>query len=206
MTRSRCAPHLSAPALLVALTLAACGRSAPSRFYTLAAIPPAEPPPAVAGTPVTLDSTHLPAVLDRPEMVRRTAPTRIEISDRDRWGAPLDEMTRRVLGENLAARLPQGRFVKPGAPKPAEPPDSLTVTIDEFEFDSSGRAVLAGDWTLLAGKPARPMLHRQEHIEVDGVGTDSDAQARAMSVALGRLADRIVGALASPDRQIGSKN
>lgn len=178
------------------LALAACGTSPPTRFFTLEPVPPASSPAAVEGAPITVDAVHLPGVLDRLEVVRQAGPNRLDVSERDRWGAPLDQMSRRVLAEDLAARAPAGLIVQPGAAKPAGPSRALTVSVQEFDVDAAGRAVLDADWTLLAGNPPKPALHRRERIEADGAAGGSDAQAAAMSRALGQFADRIVAALA----------
>lgn len=54
--------------------------------------------------------------------------------------------------------------------------------------------VLDGDWTLLAGTPRKPILHRHERIELGGAAT-AEAQPQVMSRALGAFADRIASAL-----------
>ena len=178
------------------LVLAACGTSPPTRFFTLEPVPPSASPASIEGAPITVDAVHLPGVLDRLEVVRQAGPNRLDVSERDRWGAPLDQMSRRVLAQDLAARAPPGLIVRPGAAKPDGPSRALTVSVQEFDVDPAGHAVLDAGWTLLAGNPPKPMRRHRERIEVGGAAGGSDAQAAAMSRALGQFADRIVAALA----------
>jgi uncharacterized protein len=48
-----------------------------------------------------VDAVHIPAVLDRAEMVRQSGSNGLSISERDRWGAPFGEMARDVLARDL---------------------------------------------------------------------------------------------------------
>jgi uncharacterized protein len=176
----------------------ACGSSPQTRFFTLEPQPPstASAPP-IEGTPITVDAVHLPPVLDRLELVRHASPDRLVVSDQDRWGVPLDQLARRVLARDLAARLWPGLIVEPGAPRPPGPTRGLTVAVQEFDINAAGRVVLDAEWTLLAGRSAKPVTGHPEHIEVDVAADGSEAQAAAMSRALGVLADRIVATLAA---------
>lgn len=184
-----------AAALLLLALLSGCGSSPKSHFHMLDSIPPAHPAAAVRGAPITVDAVHLPDLLDRREMVRRRSPTELEISDTERWGAPLDDMSRRVLSEDLARRLPPGMIIPPDTPQPTGLRRALVVTIEDFTASPSGDVRLAADWTLLAGTPSHPVLRRHEAIEVGDAGSFT-TQPAAMSRALAELADRIVAALA----------
>ncbi len=89
----------------LALMLAACGTSPHTRFFAIDAVPATSPPRPVDGPPVRLAAVHLPAVLDRREMVRRGLGNSIEVSGTDRWAAALDRMSLQALGDDLAGRL-----------------------------------------------------------------------------------------------------
>ena len=62
----------------------------------------------------------MPAVqtLDRPEVVTQILPNRLSIDESDRWGAPLAQLMRRTLAQDLTSRLPPGMFIFPDAPAP----------------------------------------------------------------------------------------
>lgn len=178
------------------LVLAGCGSSPPTRFYALAAMPgPAEARPAEA-TPVTVADVRVPPTLDRREMVRSGEGTAVIVSGRDRWAAPLDDMSRTVLSEDLAVRLPPNAVVPPGAPVPPRTA-RIVVAITRFEPAVGGRAVLAGSWSLVRDGASAPEL--RQDFALDGpAAAGGEAQAAAMSGLLGRLASCIAATLAAP--------
>ncbi len=146
--------------------------------------------------PIALDALHLPELLDRLEIVRAGEGNRVEISDRDRWAAPLDEMARRVLAQDLAARLPENALI-PAEARSGAPVRHLVVNLDEFAADAAGHVVLDGNWALLAGTAREPALRRHERIVIDRPARDAAEEAAAMSLALDELADRIAAAIAT---------
>lgn len=178
-----------APIVLI-VAAAGCGHSPPVRYVTLNA----EPAVALrAGThlqPVQLTAVHIPAELDRPELVTQTSANQLTIHETDRWGAPLGQMMRRTLAQDLLTRLPAGSFVLPDAPAP---PDTrkLVVTVLNAETDSSGTLALQASWTLLSGQASQAVLTQQVSLTSGMASRDATAQAAALSHLLGQLADRI---------------
>jgi uncharacterized lipoprotein YmbA len=134
--------------LLAASALAGCA-GAPTRFYTLDAAPAAGPVQSdYAGPAIRVDAVHIPPALDRPELVRETAKNHLIVSDNDHWAAPLGEMVRRTLTQDLSARLPAGKVIFPDAPKP---PGSAGVVIDILAISpSGGEVVMDVSWTVLS--------------------------------------------------------
>jgi uncharacterized protein len=180
--------------LVVLLLLTSCATSPKSRFYALEPVPGTRIAETVSGPPIVVDAVHLPDVLDRLPLVRRVDSNQVQISETDRWAAPLDEMSRRVLAWDLATRLPAAVVVAPDAPKPPGAVRGLVVSVEEFDADAAGRVRLDAVWTLLAGSPQKPVIERRETIRVDGADRFASEPA-AMSRALGLLADRIAAAL-----------
>ncbi len=183
------------PALLAvgAAALAGCGSSPPTRFFTLDAAPPAAPPtPAAAIPPVRVDAVHIPPGLDRPELVRETAANEVRVSDFAHWSAPLGELARRTLTQDLAARLPAGAVTYPDAPKPANG-RGLVVDILVVGRDGAGQAVMDAGWTLTAGRtaPGAPALaYTARTLRVSApAAAGPGAEAAELSALLGRLAD-----------------
>lgn len=186
----------SAGVLLLLLLLTGCGSSPKSQFFALEAVPPKSRPAAAEGPAITLGSVRLPAVLDRLALVRQGQDNRLEISDRDRWGAPLDEMVRQVLTTDLAARLPPGMIVPASESKPGRGVRSVVVRISAFTPDASGRLVLDASWALTAADPHQSIPWQRERITIVGVSGFA-AEPATMSHALGVLADRMAAALAA---------
>jgi uncharacterized lipoprotein YmbA len=181
--------------LLLVLALADCGTSPKTHYFTLAAVPPQEPAQASTASPVTVAAVHVPPSLDRREMLRRTGANSVDISGQDRWTAPLDEMIRRVLSQDLAARLPKDKVVLPDAPAPPHTAQ-IVVTIAQFGPDAGGKIVLDGSWSLLEGGRQQPALRRDVALETAASGAGAAADAAAMSQLLGQLATRIADTLA----------
>ncbi len=181
------------------LLLAACASSPPTQFYALTPTEGAQPVPG-RGTsgfehPVHVSAVHVPAALDRLQLVREGGGGRIEIATHERWDAPLDEMLRNVLTQDLLRRLPPGSVVLPQQPAP---PDTREIVLDILHFapDASGRVLLSGGWSLLAGGSEAPIASRRVQLTDDTPSSGYGDQAAAMSRVLGRLADQIVAELA----------
>jgi uncharacterized lipoprotein YmbA len=177
------------------LVLANCGSSPKTHYFTLDVVPGTEQEKRSIASPVTVAEVHLPPSLDRREMVRRTGANTADISGQDRWTAPLGEMIRSVLSQDLAAHLPKDKVVPPDSPAPPRT-GQIVVSIVQFGTDGSGRTTLDCNWSLLQGSRGAPALRRDVTLETHSTGDDAGVQAAAMSQLLGQLAARIATALA----------
>ncbi len=181
-----CAARLAAPLLALVILLAGCGASPPSKFYVLTADP--VPPRAAAtatGNTVALGRITLPGALDRPQIARRRGANEIVFSEEERWAGPLDDMMRRVLADDLAARLP------------ARPPPGLTLALDvsRFDADEAGAVTLTARWAALGPTGAPLGAPRESTIVEPGSGSGAVSIAATMSRAVAGLAARIAGGL-----------
>ena len=185
---------MRALAIALIVLLAGCASSPPSRFYTLDPAPARVRLPA-AGLTLQVAAVHIPAVLDRQEMVRESAPERLQLSDRNRWGAPLAQMMRDVLAQDLAARLTGSTLLAPEALPPA---GTRVLVVDVLHFDAgpSGEVRLEGSWSQLAPGSGKPLLTQRVRLTARAQPGGYRSQAAAMSRLLGRLADRIAKTLA----------
>lgn len=179
-----------------AAALAACGHSPPTRFFTLDPTPAVRPPPPGPIAPVQLDAVRIPAVLDRPELVSQAGPVRLKVDDLDHWGAPLGELMRRTLAQDLLARLPAGAFAPPDAPAPPGA-RGLVVTVVQLRAGGDGRARLVAHWALLDAASHRPVMAGDVRLEAAGGGAGASGEAEAISRLLGQLADQIAAAVAA---------
>jgi len=182
---------------LAALLVCACASSPPVNFFVLDPIAPAGVAANAAGDPLQVTRVHMPATLDRREIVREDAPNKLTISGQNRWGAPLPDMTQRVLSQNLTLRLPAGRVVLPDQPA-LDRTSSISVDILQFGADASGTMVLDGSWSVVpSGTEAARASHRFQ-LSQRAVRDDYAEQARVMSVLLGQLADVIAHQMSVP--------
>jgi uncharacterized protein len=67
-------------------------------------------------------------------MVAQSAPNSLAISEQDRWGAPLADMFRRVLTQDLIQRVPEGQVI---TPEGTAPNGTKLVAIDILKFSGS---------------------------------------------------------------------
>lgn len=117
---------------------------------------------------------HIPAVLDRPEVVTRVAANRLSIEDRDRWAAPLAEMMRRTLAQDLSSRLSAGAFVFADAPAPPNT-RGLVLTVLDLAANADGALSMQTSWTLAAGHPARAVMTQLVTLTAQASGGDAAA-------------------------------
>jgi uncharacterized lipoprotein YmbA len=145
---------------------------------------------------VHLDRVTIPTELDRAQIVRRIDATRLQIVEDDRWAAPLDDTIRRVLSNDLAARLPPGLVADPNEPSLGERRQSLSVDVQEFYGDASCAVTLRAAWLLKP--PDSPSSRGTEEIRIpaaaDCAGTATLPEA--LSQALAQLSDRIAAVIA----------
>ena len=188
------AARLAAPLLALVFLLAGCGSSPPSKFYVLTADPVPQRAGAVATNTVAIGRVTLPGALDRPQIARRRGANEIVFSEEERWAGPLDDMMRRVLADDLAARLPAGVMLVESSAKPA-PGVTIALDVSRFDADESGAVTLAARWEAI-GRNGAPLGAPRESIIVEpGSGKDAAAVAATMSRAVAALAARIAAGL-----------
>lgn len=172
-----------------ALLLCGCGSSPKTQFF---ALDPVNGTHMGQGRPIQVAAVHIPADLDREEIVREKAPGQLDMDSPNRWGAPFDEMVQRTLTQDLARRLPQKDVIFPNEPAP---PGTLKLVVDILSFggDPSGQVKFDGSWSLVPQGSDQAVLDR--HIQLTGsAGGDPASQVAAMSKILGELADQIADA------------
>jgi len=207
---------LGLSALLGCGGLIGCGSSPPTRFYILTDIAATASAPA-AGTapastagapgtaaatgnhptpvPVQLGPVTLAPELDRPELVTRSSPNRVHVADFERWAAPLADQIRRVLSDDLAARLPPGLIINTAEPAGGEPRRTLSIAIDEFYGDDACAVSLRAGWSLSG--PNAGSVHGTEQLQIPGSAPCGDQLPAAMSRALAALAERLATVIAA---------
>ena len=172
------------------LSLVACARSPNTQFYLLEAVRPSPPTGHFVASPVQLRAVHIPAVLDRVELVSALPGGRLRIDQFRQWGAPMADMIRSTLSQDLTERLPAGMVVPAQSPAP---PGSRGIVVDVLEFqpEADGSVVLNAAWTLPGAGPSHPPLYEQRRLQQHGVGSSASDRVEAMDRLLGELADAL---------------
>jgi uncharacterized protein len=183
-------------AAATAMGVAGCASSPPIRYYTLAEAPATDRLAAPDNTvPVRLDRVTIPTELDRAQLVRRVDATRLQILDNDRWAAPLDETIRRVLSNNLAARLPPGMVADPNEPSFGVKRQLLSVDFSDFYGDSSCAVTLRAAWVVKSVDSQSASETVETKVLPSGGCAGASTLPTVMSQALGQLSDRIAASL-----------
>jgi uncharacterized lipoprotein YmbA len=179
-------------AALLSAPLISCS-SAPTRIYTLYAVPPASTITPYAGPPIRIDSVHMPPALDRIEVVSDIAPGELKVSDLDHWSAPLPHVAKQALSADLVARLPPGRAIFPHL---AKPEDALGVAVDilNFRADTKG-ADLEASWIITSTNLGTAPRRGSGRFRSGGSVAGAIATAQALSALLAQVADQIVADL-----------
>ncbi|TCK33666.1 hypothetical protein B0G84_7960 [Paraburkholderia sp. BL8N3] len=183
-------------AMTTAVLLHGCASSPPTHYVTLNSVPAEAPAREGPVQPVQLTALHIPAELDRPEMVTQSAPNQFAVSETERWAAPLAQLMRLTLARDLQTRLPDGAFVWPDLPAP-KGTRALVVAVTDIRLPAQGEMTLDATWTLVARSPDRVEFVQHATLRTAMTGAGPSAKAAAMSRALGELADRIAGSVSA---------
>lgn len=179
---------LGALAVVGAAACTGCRSSSATRHHVLSpVIEPASTGTSSAQTRhiVGVGPVSLPAYLDRPQMVMRTAPDAIELREFDQWGEPLRDGVTRVVAVNVARLLPESLVVVFPWRSTEKIGYQIVLEVAQMDGLAGGRVTLDARWRLLdaAGKQ---VAARAVHLS-EPSGPSAATTASAMSRAIGTL-------------------
>ncbi|MGD2074524.1 MAG: PqiC family protein [Gammaproteobacteria bacterium] len=201
-------PNLSTPwyvlAALLTVLVAGCigSPTRPANFYVLSA----EEAPPVAGRTspapplsIGVGPIELPDLFDRPQIVTRPDPNRIDLAEFDRWGGDLNKDLSRVLAQNLMDRLNTDTVLL--HPWSSRRELDFEITIRFFRFDGvlDEAAELDGVWRLIDGREGCEHAGGRFRIEEPVPGSGYGGLVTAISRAVARLSDDMAAAVAAAD-------
>ena len=180
--------------MLVLSGLWGCASPDPS-VYTMRAVP-GQP---VGGGPaaVKLARPGLAGYLDRPEIVRDSAASRLQLNSGERWGEPLGDMIGRVLALDLAQRLPGSSVFTEAGTISVDPSATVELDVQRFALDTDGPVVLLVQVAVEQGRSHDPSATRSLRLTVQPAGTGTPELVAAESAAVGQLADQVAVLLRS---------
>lgn len=194
VAHSACARMLLCCTLLIG---AGCGTSPPERFFTLESAPTAQRS-SNTGTEFTVvvGPITVPELVDRPQLVLRTAPGRVEVAEQARWAAPLKSEIPRVVADHLARLLEGSRTATSGERAVGTPDYRVLIDIQRFESAPQQGATLQASWTVRT--PAGASSGRSLLTEPAGGGYDElvAAHSRALAALSREIASSIESARA----------
>jgi uncharacterized protein len=175
-------------ACAVAVTFGAC-HSAATRIYGLEPALPATRSGTYQAPALRVDSLNVPASWDRIEILSLSAAGSLEISDFDHWSAPLAQIARQTLSDDLDQRLPSGSVIFPRLPKPD---GALGIDVDILEFTVvASHATMRASWLIVPPAGSQSAKRSVASLQGSMTSTGPAAVARAWSELIGQLADRI---------------
>jgi uncharacterized lipoprotein YmbA len=169
-----------------------------SKFYLLT--PTADTAAQAATTPATPSTTgdftlglgpiKLPPYLDRPEIVTRMAPNRLELSKEDRWGESVQNGFTSAMQRNLAAQAGAVVIVFPWY-NTVHIDMQVQIDVYRFETDAQGIATLSAKWTILDSTGKNILYTVESHLTQPSKPGDMTEAAAALSRTIGDLSGQI---------------
>ncbi len=189
----------------VAISLAGCSYFAKqilapqkdvSKFYLLTPTVDAAAPASANAQSTSGDFTiglgpiKLPPYLDRPEVVTRVAPNRLELSKEDRWGESLQNGFTSAIERDLAAQASAERIVVFPWYNTVHVDLQVLIDVYRFETDGQGNATLSAKWTIL-DSIGKILYTVEAHLTQPSKPGDETDAAAALSRTVGDLSAQI---------------
>ena len=170
-----------------------------SKFYLLTPTADAPAPaPAAASTQNSSDDftlglgpIKLPPYLDRPEIVIRAAPNRIELSKEDRWGESVQNGFTSSMQRDLAAQTGATRIVIFPWYNTVHIDMQVQIEVYRFETDAQGNANLSARWTILDSSGKNTLYTVETSLTKPSKPGDQTEAAAALSQDIGDLGGQI---------------
>jgi uncharacterized lipoprotein YmbA len=177
--------------LLVLLGCTSCmNRSQPVVLHTLRPLVEAPKAPSRQAPGIEIMAVKIPPILQRSQIVSAEGPDRLSISDRHRWGNPLEQDIQRILLENLSALLGDEAVVLYPHGERIGAQQRLHIEIHRMDGQSGRLMTLQATWALsrLDGKT---LVKHKVRLEQPLQGSDMDALVAAHSRILATLSQEI---------------
>jgi uncharacterized protein len=187
-------------AAVAVLGTAACigGRASPAtQHYVLSPVieaPSGGPASPAAALVAGVGPVSLPAYLDRPQVVMRPAPDRLDVREFAQWGEPLRDAVTRVVAVNLGRLLPDSRVVTFPWRSAEKIRYQVILDIEQMDGPAGGTVALDARWRILDRSGSEVAARVARLSEPAGPGTTAAAVSRALG-ALSRDIARELGTI-----------
>lgn len=187
--------------LAILFMIGGCTATPPLKFYTLS------PMAAQANQILAANNTQplsvaiaqikFPDFLDRPQIVTRSSPNTLKISETHRWGGNLFSNFLQVFGENLSTLLGTDRIFYPRQAKVFPIDYRVTLNVKAFEGELGKEVVLDVDWVVIDQRRKDVAIMQNSTIRELTKGQDYEALVSAQSRALTMLSREIANSMKS---------
>jgi uncharacterized lipoprotein YmbA len=141
--------------------------------------------PRLGVGPVTLAN-----YLDRPQIVTRLSPYRLELRDFHYWAGKLQDNLTMVLTQALQRRLGSDGVIAYPWHRAVKPAYELALQVDRLDAEQ-GQLLLQVRWTLIDGNTGGLVDLHQAKLAEPLQGSGAEAQVAAASRAVQRLANQL---------------
>ena len=187
----------AALAVMVATLCAACSSPPKERFYTLAPAPGATPPATASAQPrtsVAIGPVRLPDAVDRPQLVVREGPNRVEILEQQRWAGSLRGEIARALAAGVGERLPEAQVSVGDSQAGRSAAYRVAIDVERFDASLNDSVSIQALWTVRQDSGAQLASGRFSASEPTGSG-GYDGIAAAYSRTLAGMSGVIADAV-----------
>jgi uncharacterized lipoprotein YmbA len=187
---------ISSIAVLFLLAAASgCARSPNVNFYTLSAMAPETASPAAPIRTVAVGPVTLPELVDRPQLVIKVAPDRVDIVETERWAEPLKSEIPRLLAENLARLLRPARVSTTDQSESRDAEYRVLVDIQRFETVPGEGVEIDALWSVRRSAVGATPRRGRSRVREPAAGSGYDALVAAHGRALAAISGDIARAL-----------
>jgi hypothetical protein len=185
-------------AMFTPLLLTGCGSSSPRvEFYTLNPLSgiqaEAKPPATDQKISIGVDPVEIPEILDRPQIVTRSGPNKLNVDEFNRWAGRLDKSFAQVLAENLSLLLGTDQVAVYPWPTDFKPHYRVALEIRYFEGQWGKDVLLEAVWSVSSRQSRQTQSMRKSVInEPLSPEPDYEALVAAHSRAIAQLCREIV--------------
>ena len=180
---------------VVALFSAGCGTSRPLEFFTLSPLTRIQEktPGGAAARDISIGvgPVAFPEFLDRPQIVTRTSPNKLNASEFHRWAGSFQANFSAVLAENISILMATNRVAVYPWADPFSPTYRIKLDVQHFEGGLGEYVLLNVTWTVMGLEDQDPVV-RTSVIEEPVSTADHEGLVAAMSRALETLSREIV--------------
>ena len=178
--------------------LSACARTNPVTYYQLSTIESEQAPvdsTEFADLVIGIGPIRLPEFLDRPQIIIRRSPNRLQLSNDHRWVEPLGDSLAGALRDNLSRLLKTENFHFYPWNKTTPVDFQIVIELIHFEGEGHERALLEVVWSIRNNEgdiitPPRRTIHRITTTSSDYKGL-VNALSRASSLLSLEIGDTI---------------
>jgi uncharacterized lipoprotein YmbA len=178
---------LAGLAVTLAVLCAGCGSTPKDRFYTLAPALAALPPAAAGAQPritVAIGPVKVPDAVDRPQMVVRAGPNRVESLEQQRWAGSLRSEIGRALVAGVGARLPDAQVSAADGQAARSAAYRVAIDVERFDAALNDSVSIQALWTVRQDNGTQLASGRYSASEPTGAGGyDAIAAAYARTLA-----------------------